>query len=82
MGLQLYGNYLYEKKRAYDAAIQQYCHTIGYLDPSYVISRFLDAQRIKNLTTYLEVSDVTGRHVMHACSLSSTAEEQQRGSRV
>jgi len=51
---KLYGNYLYSKKRAYDAAIKQYCNTIGYLDPSYVISRFLDAQRIKNLTYYLE----------------------------
>lgn len=52
---QLYGDYLYEKKRAYDSAMVQYCHTIGHVDPSYVISRFLDAQRIKNLTTYLEV---------------------------
>jgi vacuolar protein sorting-associated protein 11 len=57
---KLYGNYLYDKKRAYDAAIQQYCHTIGYLDPSYVISRFLDAQRIKNLTTYLEALHKAG----------------------
>jgi len=32
----------------------QYCATIGQLEPSFVIRRFLDAQRIHNLTSYLE----------------------------
>ncbi|KAK9285024.1 hypothetical protein L1049_024206 [Liquidambar formosana] len=32
----------------------QYIHTIGHLEPSYVIQKFLDAQRIYNLTNYLE----------------------------
>ena len=32
----------------------QYCLTIGQLEPSFVIRRFLDAQRIHNLTSYLE----------------------------
>jgi len=32
----------------------QYVATIGHLEPSYVIRKFLDAQRIHNLTSYLE----------------------------
>jgi hypothetical protein len=32
----------------------QYIRTIGQLEPSYVIQKFLDAQRIHNLTHYLE----------------------------
>ncbi|CAN4099934.1 unnamed protein product [Withania somnifera] len=35
-------------------AMAQYIHTIGHLEPSYVIQKFLDAQRIHNLTNYLE----------------------------
>lgn len=30
------------------------CSTIGKLEPSYVIRKFLDAQRIHNLTAYLQ----------------------------
>jgi hypothetical protein len=48
-----YGDHLYQKKD-YDTAMQQYLRTIGKLEPSYVIRKFLDAQRIGNLTTYLE----------------------------
>ena len=33
----------------------QYLETLACLEPSYVIRRFLDAQRIHNLTCYLEV---------------------------
>ena len=32
----------------------QYIRTIGQLEPSYVIQKFLDAQRIYNLASYLE----------------------------
>lgn len=32
----------------------QYRKTIGYLEPSYVIRKFLDAQRIRHLTSYLQ----------------------------
>eukprot|EP00124_Ichthyophonus_hoferi_P000529 Ihof_evm7s20 gene=Ihof_evmTU7s20 len=53
-----YGDHLYSKGD-YDGAIQQYVHTIGQLEPSYVIRKFLDAQRIHNLTSYLQA--------MHAC---------------
>lgn len=48
-----YGDHLYSKHE-FDAAITQYCHTIGYIPPSYVIIKFLDPYRINNLVTYLE----------------------------
>mmetsp|Transcript_3507 Transcript_3507/g.9503 ORF Transcript_3507/g.9503 Transcript_3507/m.9503 type:complete len:1008 (+) Transcript_3507:108-3131(+) len=54
-----YGNHLYDKKD-YDGAMTQYLKTIGTahspsrLEPSYVIRKFLDAQRIHNLTSYLQ----------------------------
>ena len=32
----------------------RYIKTIGYIEPSYVIRKFLDAQRLPNLTSYLE----------------------------
>jgi len=48
-----YGDHLYSKGD-YDAAISQYILTIGELEPSYVIRKFLDAQRIHNLTDYLK----------------------------
>ena len=48
-----YADHLYNK-HDYDGAMAQYVATIGQLEPSYVIKKFLDAQRIHNLTTYLE----------------------------
>uniref|UniRef100_A0A8C5PSQ7 Vacuolar protein sorting-associated protein 11 homolog n=1 Tax=Leptobrachium leishanense TaxID=445787 RepID=A0A8C5PSQ7_9ANUR len=48
-----YGDHLYGKGD-HDGAIQQYIRTIGKLEPSYVIRKFLDAQRIHNLTAYLQ----------------------------
>lgn len=52
-----YGDHLYAKGD-FDRAIAQYCKTVdaktSYIEPSYVIRKFLDAQRIDNLTTYLE----------------------------
>ena len=50
---QMYGDHLYSKAD-YDGAISQYMETIGYVEPSYVIRKFLDAQRIQNLTRYLQ----------------------------
>ena len=49
-----YADHLYNDKRDYDSAMQQYIETIGHLEPSYVIRRYLDAQRIQQLTLYLE----------------------------
>nr|XP_039266743.1 vacuolar protein sorting-associated protein 11 homolog [Styela clava] len=54
-----YGNHLYSKGD-YDGAIHQYVKTIGHLEPSYVIRKFLDAQRIHNLTTYLQAMHEKG----------------------
>ncbi|OAY83369.1 vacuolar protein-sorting-associated protein 11 homolog [Ananas comosus] len=51
--LRKYGDHLYSKQE-YDEAMSQYINTIGHLEPSYVIQKFLDAQRIHNLTNYLE----------------------------
>ncbi|KAK2995647.1 hypothetical protein RJ640_013604 [Escallonia rubra] len=51
--LRKYGDHLYGKQD-YDEAMAQYILTIGHLEPSYVIQKFLDAQRIYNLTSYLE----------------------------
>ncbi|ONK75987.1 uncharacterized protein A4U43_C03F22650 [Asparagus officinalis] len=51
--LRKYGDHLYGQQD-YKGAMSQYIHTIGYLEPSYVIQKFLDTQRIDNLTNYLE----------------------------
>ncbi|CAG8553416.1 4440_t:CDS:10 [Paraglomus brasilianum] len=48
-----YGDHLYSKGD-YDNAMSQYIRTIGQLEPSYVIRKFLDAQRIHNLVNYLQ----------------------------
>ncbi|KAI8352515.1 hypothetical protein BD560DRAFT_408869 [Blakeslea trispora] len=48
-----YGDYQYNKGD-YDGSMEQYIRTIGQLEPSYVIRKFLDAQRIYNLTNYLQ----------------------------
>ncbi|KAH9910785.1 uncharacterized protein BXZ73DRAFT_93587 [Epithele typhae] len=48
-----YGDHLYTKGD-YDGAMQQYIQTMRYVQPSYVIRKFLDAQRIHNLVTYLQ----------------------------
>ncbi|KAL4242531.1 E3 ubiquitin-protein ligase PEP5 [Abortiporus biennis] len=48
-----YGDHLYSKGD-YDGAMQQFVQTIGHVQPSYVVRKFLDAQRIHNLVTYLQ----------------------------
>ncbi|OAC97684.1 hypothetical protein MUCCIDRAFT_154612 [Mucor lusitanicus CBS 277.49] len=57
-----YGDHLYSKGD-YDGSMEQYIRTIGQLEPSYVIRKFLDAQRIYNLTSYL--------HELHAKGLAN-----------
>lgn len=51
--LRKYGDYLH-KKGDYDTAMQQYLKAIDNTEPSQVIRKFLDAQRINNLIEYLE----------------------------
>jgi len=48
-----YGDYLYSKGD-YDTAMQQYLKAIDNTEPSQIIRKFLDNQRIKNLIEYLE----------------------------
>ncbi len=48
----MYGDHLYAKGEFRDAAVQ-YAKTVRRLEPAYVIRRFLDAQRIQELTSYL-----------------------------
>ncbi|BFZ62617.1 Vacuolar protein sorting-associated protein 11 [Saitoella coloradoensis] len=48
-----YGDYLYSKGD-FDGAMRQYIDSIDEAQPSQVIRKFLDAQRIHNLTHYLE----------------------------
>ncbi|KAF9112292.1 hypothetical protein BGX27_003651 [Mortierella sp. AM989] len=58
--IKKYGDHLYDKGD-YDGAMAQYVRTIGRLEPSYVIRKFLDAQRIYNLTSYLQELHSNGR---------------------
>jgi len=48
-----YGDYLYQKGD-YDTAMQQYLRAIDNTEPSQIIRKFLDNQRIRNLIEYLE----------------------------
>ena len=48
-----YGDFLH-KKGDYDTAMQQYLKAIDNTEPSQVIRKFLDSQRINNLIEYLE----------------------------
>ncbi|KAI9373019.1 hypothetical protein BJX61DRAFT_408852 [Aspergillus egyptiacus] len=48
-----YGDFLYQKGD-YDTAMQQYLRAIDNTEPSQVIRRYLDTQRIHNLIEYLE----------------------------
>lgn len=49
-----YGDHLYSKGD-FAGAVEQYSKTIGYLEPSYIIRRFLDSRHINFLTDYLQV---------------------------
>jgi len=51
---QKWGDALYDKGE-FDLAMAAYKETLHHLEPSYVLRRFLDAQRIHNLTSYLEL---------------------------
>jgi hypothetical protein len=55
-----HGDHLYGKGD-WEGAVGQYVRTLGHLEPSYVIRRFLDAQRIPHLATYLEALHASGR---------------------
>lgn len=48
-----HGDHLYNKSQ-FDAAVEQYIKTIGHLEPSYIIRKFMDPRHIQYLSTYLE----------------------------
>ena len=50
---KLYAENLY-KKGDFEKSIEQYKFTINYLDPSYVIQKFLDGSKLNYLIDYLE----------------------------
>eukprot|EP00939_MAST-03C_sp_MAST-3C-sp1_P000660 g660.t1 len=50
---KMYGDHLYDKGE-FDEAVEQYVATIGHLEPSYVIRRFLDTQCSAHLAKYVE----------------------------
>uniref|UniRef100_A0A069DXR3 Vacuolar protein sorting-associated protein 11 homolog n=1 Tax=Panstrongylus megistus TaxID=65343 RepID=A0A069DXR3_9HEMI len=60
-----YGDHLYSKGE-HKGAIEQYIKTIGKLEPSYVIRKYLGSQQVENLSTYLQslhkAGLATGRH--------------------
>ena len=72
-----YGDHLYAK-HDYDGAVGQYGATIGCLEPSYVIRKFLDAQRIHNLTAYLEALHAKVGRVLVQSAIHFTLTEPQR----
>ncbi|KCV71642.1 hypothetical protein H696_01059 [Fonticula alba] len=48
-----YGDHLYSKQD-FDDAMEKYLRTVGYLEPSYIIRKFLDAQQTNHLAQYLQ----------------------------
>ncbi|VDK86397.1 unnamed protein product [Litomosoides sigmodontis] len=59
-----YGDYLY-RSGDFENAVQQYTETVGHLEPSYVIKKFLDGSHIKELCIYLEVLHARGKANSH-----------------
>ena len=48
-----FGDFLYEKSD-FDGAIEKYINTIGFTEPSYVITKFVDPCHAENLAKYLQ----------------------------
>lgn len=57
--VRTYADHLYSKND-YSGAVDQYIKTIGHLEPSYVIMKYLDSRHIDCLTTYLEALHRSG----------------------
>jgi vacuolar protein sorting-associated protein 11 len=51
--IQKYGDYLFSRGE-YDSALDQYIRAINTINPSEIIRKFLDVQRISNLVSILE----------------------------
>ncbi|KAK6015183.1 hypothetical protein OSTOST_19395, partial [Ostertagia ostertagi] len=63
-----YGDYLYGKAD-FDSAIHEYKETIGMLEPSYVIKRYLEGSRLRQLCVYMEALHETNRYNLHHTSI-------------
>jgi hypothetical protein len=76
-----HGDYLYSRSD-YDGAASQYARTIGSVEPSYVIRRFLEPQRAPQLTTYLEALHAAGAalgdHTTLLINCYTTARAQEK----
>ncbi|CAB3404657.1 unnamed protein product [Caenorhabditis bovis] len=59
-----YADYLYSKGD-YENAIDQYKETIGMLEPSYVIKKYLDGSKLVQLCIYLEYLHDAGKENSH-----------------
>ena len=64
---RLHGDYLYNKEE-FTKAIEHYKLSIKHLEPSYVIKRFLDVQKIEDLISYLIVLNKHSKIKYH-CAL-------------
>ena len=64
---------LYEKK-LYDEALKQFIKTIGYLNPSYVIQRYIEVPQLPNLIAYLEHLIDSPSSQRHQANLNSLAD--------
>uniref|UniRef100_A0A158Q8K7 Vacuolar protein sorting-associated protein 11 homolog n=1 Tax=Elaeophora elaphi TaxID=1147741 RepID=A0A158Q8K7_9BILA len=63
-----YGDYLY-RSGDFENAVQQYTETVGYLEPSYIIKKFLDGSHIKELCMYLEILHAKGKANSHHATI-------------
>lgn len=64
---------LYEKKQ-YDEALKQFIRTIGYLNPSYVIQRYIEVPQLPMLIEYLEKLIDSPSNQRHQANLSSLSD--------
>ena len=79
-----YADHLY-RERKYDEAIERYIKTIrpvGGLEPSHVIRKYLDSQRIYNLTAYLEAlhanTDADAHHTTLLLNCYTKLKDEQK----
>ena len=49
-----HADYLYDEKNRADLALDRYIDTIGFLNPSYIIQRYMELQYLPHLVKYLE----------------------------
>lgn len=82
--LKQYGDYLYAKEK-YGDAMDEYVETIGVLEPSYVIRKYIQSTHLPLLTRYLEglhsrsrgaVANVTHTTILLNCYIKQKEEKK------